>query len=118
MTDLNISDGVRTVIARMESHPEEFFGDTPKWRFIFRDTFREGMTETEKGMIHAALQEVRRKEFNYTVLKTLLDDERETQIGRLVGGTVATISPYTTLTAADYNELFKKQMQPSKDKTE
>mgnify|MGYP003337797184 FL=1 len=61
MTDLNISDGVRTVIARMESHPEEFFGDTPKWRFIFRDTFREVMTETEKGMIHAALQEGRRK---------------------------------------------------------
>lgn len=34
-----LSTGVRTVIARMETNPEEFFGDAPKWRFISKRPF-------------------------------------------------------------------------------
>jgi hypothetical protein len=59
----------------MASNPEEFFDEAPKWRFIFADRFRDTMTESEKGAIHGALKEVRRKEFEHKVMRTLLDDD-------------------------------------------
>ena len=70
-----MSTGVQTLIARMATNPEEFFGETHKWRFMFKDTFRDVMTELEKGALHAALKEVRRKEFDALVVQTLLNDE-------------------------------------------
>jgi hypothetical protein len=76
----DISTGVRTVVARMGTNPEEFFGEASKWRFIFRDTFREVMTEPEKAALHAALKEVRRKEFDALAVKTLLEDEMRERV--------------------------------------
>lgn len=69
--------GVRTLVARMESNPEEFFGEAPKWRFMFAANFREVLTEPEKGALHEALKEVRRKEFDTLVVKELLKEEME-----------------------------------------
>ena len=51
-----LSTGVKTLVARMETHPEEFFGEATKWRFMFKETFRDVMTEPEKGALHAALR--------------------------------------------------------------
>ena len=70
-----LSSGVQTLVARMATNPEEFFGEAHKWRFMFKDTFRDVMTEPEKGALHAALREVRRKEFDALAVKTLLQDE-------------------------------------------
>ena len=70
-----LSSGVQTLVARMATNPEEFFGEAHKWRFMFKDTFRDVMTEPEKGALHAALKEVRRKEFDALVVQTLLNDE-------------------------------------------
>ena len=78
MTEL--SAGVRALIGRMESNPEEFFDDAHKWRFMFGEKFREVMTEPEKGALHEALKQVRRKEFDQKVMRELLKDEMEEQI--------------------------------------
>lgn len=79
--------GVRTLVARMESNPEEFFGEATKWRFMFAANFREVLTEPEKGALHEALKEVRRKEFDTLVVKELLKEEMEGSLtGRLQGG--------------------------------
>jgi len=75
-----LSVGVRTLIARMESNPDEFYGDADKWRFIFAANFREVMTEPEKGALHEALAEVRRKEFDERVMRRLLQDDMENQL--------------------------------------
>ena len=100
MTEL--SAGVRALVGRMESNPEEFFDDAQKWRFMFGDRFREVMTEPEKGALHEALKQVRRKEFDQKVMRELLKDEMEEQIkggyyttqqigsGALVGGGLTT----------------------------
>lgn len=100
MTEL--SAGVRALIGRMESNPEEFFDDAHKWRFMFGEKFREVMTEPEKGALHEALKQVRRKEFDQKVMRELLKDEMEEQIkggyyttqqignGTLVGGGLTT----------------------------
>ena len=72
--------GVRTLVARMESNPEEFFGDATKWRFMFAANFREVLTEPEKGALHEALKEVRRKEFDTLVVKELMKEEMEQSV--------------------------------------
>lgn len=81
-----LSTGVRTLLARMESNPEEFYGEADKWRFMFAPNFREVMTEPEKGALHEALCEVRRKEFDERVMRRLLqeDMEEKVQLGRQI----------------------------------
>jgi len=93
--------GVRTLVARMESNPEEFFGEATKWRFMFAANFREVLTEPEKGALHEALKEVRRKEFDTLVVKELLKEEMEGSLtGRLQGTYPISGSTATTATTA------------------
>jgi len=82
------STGVETLINRMETNPEEFFNEADKWRFIFKDKFREVLTEQEKGAIHEALKAVRRKEFDYSVVQTLLRDEMQDQMKEYAQGVI------------------------------
>ena len=112
----NFSTGVETVIKRMETNPEEFFNEADKWRFIFKDKFREVLTEPEKGALHEALKAVRRKEFDYSVVQTLLRDEmQERAQGMITGqdmyaGTV-TASSYDSRVAAISNQTIPKQSE-------
>lgn len=75
-----LSTGVRALVGRMESNPSEFYGEAEKWRFMFSANFREVLTEPEKGALHEALKEVRRKEFDEKVMRELLKDNVENQI--------------------------------------
>jgi hypothetical protein len=75
-----LSAGVRALVGRMESNPQEFYGEAEKWRFMFAGNFREVLTEPEKGALHEALKEVRRKEFDEKVMRELLKDNMENQI--------------------------------------
>jgi len=70
-----LSAGVRALLGRMESNPEEFYGKANKWAFMFEPNFREVMTEPEKGALHEALKDVRRKEFDELVIRRMLQDE-------------------------------------------
>jgi hypothetical protein len=70
---------VEIILARMDSHPEEFYNGNEKWRFIFSDFYRDVMTETEKGMIFDKLKQLRREEFSQRVLQTLVPPEEETE---------------------------------------
>ena len=75
-----LSAGVRALVGRMESNPSEFYGDAEKWRFMFSANFRDVLTEPEKGALHEALKEVRRKEFDEKVMRELLKDNMEEQL--------------------------------------
>ena len=75
-----LSAGVRALVGRMESNPNEFYGEADKWRFMFSSNFRDVLTEPEKGALHEALKEVRRKEFDEKVMRELLKDNMENQI--------------------------------------
>jgi ribosomal protein L2 len=72
-----LSAGVRALLGRMESNPEEFYGDASKWAFMFAPNFRDVMTEPEKGALHEALKEARRKEFDELVMRRILRDNEE-----------------------------------------
>lgn len=69
-----ISAGVQALVNRMGSHPEEFFDpkENSEWAFIYKETFRDVMTEPEKAAIHTALKNVRRKEFESKVMRQIL----------------------------------------------
>ena len=72
-----ISNGVKILLGRMASHPEDFYGDALQWRFMFSEKFRDVLTEPEKGMIHEALKNLRRGEFDGLVVQAILRDEEE-----------------------------------------
>lgn len=84
----NFSSGVETLVKRMETNPEEFFNEADKWRFIFKEKFREVLTEREKSAIHEGLTAVRRKEFDYSVVQTLLRDEVQGQMKEYAQGVI------------------------------
>ncbi len=62
--------------------PEEFFevGDKrSRWSFIYKDYFKDCLSEAEKGRLHDGLRTIRRMEFEATIVKELLRDEMQEQ---------------------------------------
>lgn len=66
---------IEVLLARMETHPEEFYLNQPKWRFIFE--FEDAFTRAEKVKIFTRLNQVRRIEFSQRVLQTLAKETTE-----------------------------------------
>jgi len=74
---IDISNGVNIVLARMDTHPEEFWGECEKWRFIYKEYFRDAMTEVQKGQIFEKIKQIRMEEFNHMVFQTLTQEEEK-----------------------------------------
>lgn len=72
-----MNSGIDIVLSRMETHPEEFYGECDKWKFIYKEYFRDAMTETEKGKIFDRIKQIRMEEFTAKVLSTLVPPEEE-----------------------------------------
>lgn len=91
--DYDLNDGVQIILNRMKTNPEEFFDDGGRWRWIFKDTLREVMTEIEKAAIFEGLKEVRRLEITSRAASTVLraaDEEKErAEKDRIQGGLYA-----------------------------
>jgi hypothetical protein len=77
MTEIN--SGVSIIIERMEQHPEEFFGEGGKWKWMFKETLREVLTESEKAALYEGLKKVRRVEFSSMAASTVLRISEEAQ---------------------------------------
>lgn len=82
--NVELSPAVQTIVGRMQSNPEEFFGEALKWAYIFKERFREILTETEKGAVFDALKIVRRMELGQLVMTSMLpeltEEEEEAQM--------------------------------------
>lgn len=74
-----MNDGVAIVLQRMTTHPEEFYNDSDKWKFIYKDYYRDALTETEKGIIFDKMKAIRRSEFTTIVMGTMLKDAKMTE---------------------------------------
>jgi hypothetical protein len=72
-----MNSGVEIVLSRMETHPEEFYGECDKWKFIYKEYFRDAMTEAEKGMIFDRIKEIRKEEFTLRVMETMTADQEQ-----------------------------------------
>lgn len=84
--DDDLNNGVQIILARMKSHPEEFFDNGGRWQWIFKETLREVLTELEKAAIFEGLKQVRRMEITAkaaaTVLRADEQDEKMAQTER------------------------------------
>jgi len=90
-----LSAGVRALLGRMESNPDEFYGDASKWNFLFAANFRDVMTEPEKGALHEGLKNVRRKEFDELVMRRILRDEENEKMEQMrASATGITTAPH------------------------
>jgi hypothetical protein len=90
----------------MESNPEEFYGDASKWGFMFAPNFRDVMTEPEKGALHEALKDVRRKEFDELVMRRILRDTEEETVKQARSSTPVTRKQVTTAIGSSLNDAF------------
>lgn len=76
-----VNEGVGIILARMETHPEEFFGMHEnvgsKWRWIFAESLREVMSEPEKAALHSGMTKVRRLEITHKAIATVMPQEEE-----------------------------------------
>jgi hypothetical protein len=70
--DQDLNNGVQIILTRMNTHPEEFFDDGGRWKWIFKDTLREVLTEIEKAAIYEGLKVVRRLEVTAKAAATVL----------------------------------------------
>jgi hypothetical protein len=99
MSEEKSFSGVDALIERMELYPEEFFetGERSRWTFMYKDYFRDAMTEAEKGRLHEAVRKMRRLEFDATVLKELMKGQASAEVGAVgsVGAVGATGSENT-----------------------
>jgi len=101
-----LSAGVRALLGRMESNPEEFYGDASKWAFMFAPNFRDVMTEPEKGALHEALKEARRKEFDELVMRRILRDTEEETVKQARSSGIMSRGQVTTAIGNSLNEAF------------
>ena len=101
-----LSAGVRALLGRMESNPEEFYGNASKWAFMFEPNFRDVMTEPEKGALHEALKEARRKEFDELVMRRILRDTEEETVKQARSSGIMSRGQVTTAIGNSLNEAF------------
>jgi hypothetical protein len=75
-----MQQGIKVLIERMDSHPEEFFGDLAfRWAEIMQDIAKHGpefLEEDDLMMLNKKVKEVRRKEFNAKVLDEIASAQR------------------------------------------
>ena len=106
-----VNEGVQIILNRMESNPEEFFGDVGKWRWIFSENLREVMTEPEKAAIHTAMTKVRRLELTAKAVASVMpsdEEDEEDQFERGLKGANKISPPKKMVINAAQAEMIKR----------
>jgi len=115
-----VNEGVQIILNRMESNPEEFFGDGQKWNWMFKETLREVMSEQEKAALHAGLVKVRRLEITAKAVATVLPQEEEekhewgNQTGRSSWAVPAAEKPKKMIVNRAQAEMIKRMSESNK----
>lgn len=68
-----MNDGVKILLERMQTHPEEFHGDINRWSDVI-NRFERFFNSSERALINGALTNIRREEFTNIVMQKLLDE--------------------------------------------
>lgn len=80
-----LSAGIKILVERMKTNPEEFFDGGGKWSFIYKEYYRDVLTEYEKAVMHVALKDLRRKELDTKVMSELMREQvKERTFGKVM----------------------------------
>ena len=68
-----MNDGVKMLLERMQTNPEEFVGRPRRWEYILEE-YDNVLAEDEAKAIKEGLKELRRSEFTRAVMQELLEE--------------------------------------------
>ena len=68
-----MNDGVKMVLERMKTHPEEFYGEESRWSYVM-SRYEKFFTQEEKNHLENAITNLRRGEFTARVMEKLLEE--------------------------------------------
>jgi hypothetical protein len=66
-----MNDGVKILLERMKTHPEEFYGAYNRWTEVI-ERFEKFFHANERALINGALTNIRREEFTQIVMNEIL----------------------------------------------
>jgi transcriptional regulator of met regulon len=73
-----MNDGIKILLARMESHPEEL----NRWEQLFSN-YKKYLSQEDRDSFWNKVCEIKQQEFNAKVMKTLLADKEEKERKKL-----------------------------------
>jgi hypothetical protein len=88
----DLSAALTALLGRMETNPSEFFANTYKWDFLWREGVKEVLTEDELKLLAEGVAYVRRAEINNSILHSLLEEPEHEYEKVQYGGTGASIA--------------------------
>ena len=75
----DLSSALEALRGRMQTNPSEFFANTYKWDFLWREGTKEVLTEDELKLLAEGVAYVRRAEINNSILHALLEEPESKQ---------------------------------------
>ena len=75
----DLSAALEALRGRMQTNPSEFFANTYKWDFLWREGVKEFLTEDELKLLAEGVVYVRRAEINNSILHALLEEPESKQ---------------------------------------
>lgn len=99
-----MNEGLKIVLERMRTNPEEFGEDSKKWRWI--NGFADALDADELKALAAGKREALRELFTRRVMATLVVDERESEsmsgLNAAISGVKAAIGSGTAISNINY----------------
>ena len=74
-----MNDGVKILLERMQTHPEEFYGSYNRWTEVI-ERFEKFFNASERALINGALTSIRRDEFTQVVMNEILREPTPVEI--------------------------------------
>lgn len=74
-----MNDGVKILLERMKTHPEEFYGGYNRWTETI-ERFEKFFNASEKALINGALTNIRRDEFTQIVMNEILREPTPVEV--------------------------------------
>jgi hypothetical protein len=74
-----MNDGVKILLERMQTNPEEFHGEHNRWSEVI-NKFEKFFNVSERALINGALTNIRRDEFTQLVMNEILHEPAPVEI--------------------------------------
>jgi hypothetical protein len=74
-----MNDGVKILLERMQTNPEEFHGEHNRWSDVL-NKFEKFFNVSERALINGALTNIRRDEFTQLVMNEILHEPTPVKI--------------------------------------